>query len=318
MSRATLSSLFCTAFLAVFSVSHLDAQKLTEASFRTNTQMVLVPVNVIDHDGKTIEGLRAQDFAVFDDQYPQQIASFTNEDAPCSVGLVLDISGSMRYALNTTKAIAQAFFKTANPEDEFLMLTVSTLPDAAAGFTRDTDALQQNIQSTTPGGMTALLDTVYLGLSRMRKATRPHRAMLILSDGMDNESRYSKGELMRLALEADVQVYTILVDGLPGGGSSRAPFVPSMIAKPGQQAAERQGPLTLEELSDKTGGLHFHVRNESEGTDAAVKAARALRNQYVIGYQAPDSGLAGKWHRVRVKANVPKVHVYARNGYYAQ
>jgi VWFA-related protein len=91
-----------------------------------------------------------------------------------------------------------------------------------------------------------------------------------------------------------------------------------MIAKPGQQAAERQGPLTLEELSDKTGGLHFHVRNESEGTEAAVKAGRALRNQYVIGYQAPDSGLAGKWHRVRVKSNVPKVHVYARNGYYAQ
>jgi len=316
MRRATISSLLI-AFIAMLSVSQLGAQKLTQASFRTKTQMVLVPVNVIDHYGKTIEGLRAEDFAVFDDQFPQQIASFTNEDAPCSVGLVLDISGSMRYALKTTKAIAQAFFKTANPDDEFLALTVSTLPDAAAGFTTDTEALQQSLQSTMSGGMTALLDTVYLGLSRMRKATRPHRAMLILSDGMDNESRYSKGELMRLALEADVQVYTILVDGLPGA-SARAPFVPSMIAKPGQQAAERQGPLTLEELSDKTGGLHFHVRNESEGTDAAVKAGRALRNQYVIGYQAPDSGLAGKWHRVRVKSNVPKVHVYARNGYYAQ
>src|SRR6202035_2196133 len=144
MSRATMSSLLCTAVIAMFSVSQLGAQQLTQASFRTNTQMVLVPVNVTDHYGKTIEGLRAQDFAVFDDQYPQPIASFTNEDAPCSVGLVLDISGSMRYALNTTKAIAQAFFKTANPDDEFLMLTVSTLPDAAAGFTRDTDALQQN------------------------------------------------------------------------------------------------------------------------------------------------------------------------------
>lgn len=94
--------------------------------------------------------------------------------------------------------------------------------------------------------------------------------------------------------------------------------MPSMIAKPGQQAAERQDTLTLEELSDKTGGLHFHVRNETEGTDAAVKAGRALRDQYVIGYQAPDSGLAGKCHRVRVKSNVPKVHVFARNGCYSQ
>ncbi len=166
--------------------------------------------------------------------------------------------------------------------------------------------------------MTALIDTVYLGLNRMRKAKHPRRALLILSDGMDNYSRYSKGELMRVALEADVQIYTIIVgDGSGGSSTGGIPFRPSLIGKPIDQVRERQGPLLLEELSDKTGGLHFHARSDTEAKEAAIKAGRALRNEYVIGYQPPSSGATGKWHQVRVKSNVPKVNVYARNGYYA-
>lgn len=285
------------------------------ATFRASSQLVLVPVNVTDHYGKTVAGLRAENFTVFDDQSPQPIASFTAEDAPCSVGLVLDISGSMRYALNVTKPAAQAFLKTTNPEDEYMMLTVSTLPDTVSGFTPDVEALAQSIQATTPDGFTALLDTVYLGLNRMKHGTRPRRALIIFSDGMDNRSRYSKGDIMRLALEADVQVYTILVDGLP---NSSVPFVPSMVAKPWQQAAQRQGPQMLEELAEKTGGLHFHVRDANEGADAAEKIGQALRNEYVIGYRAPQSDSSGKWHRVRVKSTVPKTRVYARSGYYSR
>lgn len=317
MSRAATSTLLVT-LLAAMSVNQLDAQKLLNTTFRADAQMVLVPVNVTDRYGKTVNGLRAQDFAVFDDQKQQQIASFTSEDAPCSVGLVLDISGSMRYALATAKNVAQAFFKTVNPEDEFLMLTVSSLPDAASRFTTDTEALQQAIQSSTPGGMTALIDTVYLALSRMREARQPRRALLIFSDGMDNNSRYSKRELMRVALEANVQVYTILVDGLAGTSTSTAPFRPAMIQKPWEQAAARQGSQMLEDLSNKTGGLHFHIRKDSEATDAATKIGQALRNQYVIGYRAPSSEITGKWRHVRIKTNVPSVHIYARDGYYAQ
>jgi VWFA-related protein len=122
---------------------------------------------------------------------------------------------------------------------------------------------------------------------------------------------------MRVALEADVQIYTIIVDSGSGGGSSGVPFRPSMVAKPIDQARERQGPLLLEELADKTGGLHFHVRNDADAREAAFKVGRALRNEYVIGYQPPNLGATGKWHHIRVKSNVPKVNVYARNGYYA-
>jgi Ca-activated chloride channel homolog len=318
MLGITIPRLCGVAFVCAIFVTDVQAQRLLPATFESNSAMVLIPVNITDRDGKTIPGLRAEDFAVFDEQAPQQIASFSSEDAPCSVGLVLDISGSMRYALSTTKRIADIFLKASNPEDEFLMLTVSSVPDADSRFTTETEALAQDVQATRPGGMTALLDTVYLGLNRMRKATRPRRAVVILSDGMDNQSRYSKRELMRLALESDVQVYTILVDGLSGASASAAPFVPSMVAKPWQQAAERQGPEALKELSEKTGGLYFHVRNDANGADAAARVARALRNEYIIGYRAPNSGASGKWHRVQVKSTVPKARIFARSGYYAQ
>jgi|HubBroStandDraft_5_1064220.scaffolds.fasta_scaffold09789_2 Ca-activated chloride channel family protein len=308
----------CLAVLLLLTGGEIAAQSTARlAAFRTNTQMVLVPVTVTDHNGKTIEGLRADNFKVLEDQSPQQIVSFTAEDAPSSVGLVLDVSGSMRNALDMAKGVAHSFLQTANPEDEFLLLTVSTQPDTVSGFTTDIADLEEGIGRTSPGGMTALIDTVYLGLNSMRKARQPRRGLLILSDGMDNYSRYSKGELMRAALEADVQIYTIIVGNGSGGSSTGgAPFRPSLIAKPIDQAREHEGPNMLEELSEKTGGLYFRAQSDIEAREAAIKAGRALRNQYVIGYQPPSSGTTGKWHRIHVKSNLPKVNVYARNGYY--
>ena len=281
--------------------------------------MVLVPVTVTDHNGKTIEGLRAENFSVLDDQRLQPIVSFASEDSPCSVGLVLDTSGSMRRTLGAAKDIARTFLETANPEDEFQLLTVSTQAAAYSGFTTDKAALEKEIDSTQPEGMTALIDTVYFALSRMREARRPRRALLILSDGIENYSRYSQADLMRVALEADVQVYTILVNsGSTGEATGGALFRPSMAAKPWDRGPEQQGPEMLEKLSDKTGGLHFRVHDVAAAREAMARAGQAIRDQYVIGYQPPDPGQTGKWHRVRVKANVQKVNVYARNGYYSR
>jgi Ca-activated chloride channel homolog len=306
-------------FLIAWGASASDDQSVAKpAMFRANTQIVLVPVTVTDRNGKSIEGLQAKDFNIVEDQVSQQIVSFGSDDAPCSVGVVLDVSGSMRNALKAAKLVAQSFTQTANPEDEFLLLTVSTRPDAIAGFTTDIVDVRESIERASPtSGMTALIDTVYLGLNSMRKAGRPRRALLILSDGMDNYSRYSKSELLRVALEADVQIYTIIFDNGQAGASTGAiPFRPALIRKPGDQGQEPDGARLLEELSEKTGGLHFHVRDDDEAKDAAVKAGRALRNEYVIGYRSPSSGATGKWHRIHVKSNVPKLNVYARNGYY--
>jgi len=296
-----------------------DPRNITRAAtFSTNSQMVLVPVTVTDHYGKTIMGLQAKDFNIFEDQNSQQIASFATQDTPCSVGLVLDVSGSMQSTLGSAKQSARAFVRTANTDDEFLLLTVSTQPSSDSQFTTDSEDVEENIAATRPGGFTALIDTVYLGLNQMKKARNPQRALVILSDGMDNHSRYSKAELLRVALEANVQIYSIIIDnGAASSSATTFPYRPSMIAKPGDQAAQRQGPNLLEELADKTGGLYFHARNETQAQEAMTRASQALRNEYVIGYRPADFGQSGKWHRIHVKTTVPKLSVHARSGYYA-
>jgi Ca-activated chloride channel family protein len=302
-------------------VPHLNAQiSVRDRSpvLRTDVAMVLVPVTVTDHRGANLNGLDQKSFTILDDKVPQKIVSFTNEDCPSSVGIVLDISGSMRNTLRDAKEVAQTFVRTMNSDDEFLLLTVSTEPAVTQGFITDTETLARNIDSTRTGGMTALIDTVYLGLNRMRDARQPRRALLILSDGIDNQSRYTQAELLRMALEADVQIYTIIFEnGASGGVPTGSPFRPSMVGKPGDMARQQQqGSDLLEKLSEKTGGLHFHVRSQADAKEAAVKAGQALHSQYVIGYHAPESGSGGKWHRVQVKLDKSEAQVYARTGYY--
>jgi Ca-activated chloride channel homolog len=311
----------CLAIPLLFVVDQSDAQSVPRAlTFRAGTRMVLVPVTVTDHSGKTVVGLQAKDFNIFDDQTAQQIVSFATEDVPSSVGLVLDVSGSMQTTLGVVKDSAQTFVKTASPEDEFLLLTFSTMPADRSEFTTDAAAVEESIARIRPGGFTALIDTVYLGLNQMRKAANPQRALVIVSDGMENHSRYSKRELLDLALEAGVQIYAIIIDNGAGSTSSNTvPFRPGLAMKPGDQAAARQqGPNLLEELADKTGGLYFHASNDTQAREGMLKVGQALRNEYMIGIQPADSSeLSGKWHRIRVKSTVPKVNVHARTGYYA-
>ena len=264
-------------------------------------------------------GLRAKDFNIFEDQAPQQIVSFATEDVPVSASLVLDVSGSMQSAMGIVKDSARAFVKTANPDDEFLLLTVSSQPAAVTGFTTDPETIEEAIAAARPGGYTALVDTVYLGLNKMRKGRHPQRAMVVISDGIENNSRYSRAELLRDALEADVQIYAIIMDNGAGGGLSAntIPFHPGLMMKPGDQARANQQLSLLEELADKTGGLYFHARNDAQAKEGIMKAGEALRNEYVIGYQPAESELSGKWHKIRVKSTVPKVRIHSRSGYYA-
>ena len=305
-------------FFSALSAAETGAGSLP-ATFSTSARMVLVPVSVTDRDGKTIMGLRAEDFTVYDDQTRQPLASFSSQDAPSSVGMVLDISGSMQRVLEALKGGARTFVRNANPRDEFLVLTVSTAPSVAPNFIADSDEVEAGIAGLRPGGLTALLDTADLGFRQMRQAKNPRRAMIIFSDGLDNHSRYSREALLREALEADTQVYTIIFHTGSGGSSSGgAPFRPSMVAKPGDQARQNQAPDLLEKLAEKTGGLSFHARSGGDLLEAVAKTGEAVRNQYLIAYRMPDSDLSGKWHRIRVKVDLPKANVHARSGYYAR
>jgi VWFA-related protein len=157
--------------------------------FQTNADLVLVPMVVRDRNGQPVKGLRADQFTVFDDQNKQKIVSFLSEDGPCSVGLVLDTSGSMRNTLRAATGIVHAFLATANPNDEFLLLTVSTTPNSQSGFTKDVESVEKQTQLQTATGLTAPIDTIHLGLNKMRTAKYPRRGWLIISDGKDNHSR---------------------------------------------------------------------------------------------------------------------------------
>jgi len=272
----------------------------------TQSRLVLVPVAVTDEKGATVSGLDRAKFTVFEDKVPQPIVAFSAEDAPSSVGLILDASGSMRDRLNVAKAALRKFADSANPADEAFLFTVSDRPGTSSAFTSDLDALVERVRFTNGGGATALIDTVIAGLQRMRSAANQRRALLILSDGMDNHSRHSKSELIRLATEAEVQVYTIRI------------VSPVRTKKAIEQQEEQRGLALLRDLAEHTGGLHFEASDREEADRVIAKAVMALRNEYVLAYHPARTDQPGKWHRIRVKLNVAHMNVSARNGYYAE
>jgi VWFA-related protein len=165
-------------------------------------------VSVIDHHDAIVTGLPKNAFTVFDDKALQTIVSFQTEDGPCSAGIILDVSGRMGISLATAKEVVRVFLNTANPDDDFFLLTVSSNPQVQTDLTDDVQTIERNMQSVKVGGG-ALIDTIYLGLSKIRARHNPRRALRIVSDGIDNHSRYHKAELMRVATEADVQIYSI-------------------------------------------------------------------------------------------------------------
>jgi Ca-activated chloride channel family protein len=275
-------------------------------TIQTDVDLVLVPVTVTDRRGATVNGLDRTNFTLFEDKVPQRIVGFAAEDAPASVGLIFDLSGSMRERLDAAKAALRDFVEEANPEDEAFLFTVSSRPEIYSGFTQHMGTLAEDFQSAKAAGSTALIDTVYSGLERMRQGTHRRRALLVVSDGMDNHSRHSRGELMRLAMEADVQIYTIAID-------SRV-----RTRKPIELVEEDRGLALLEDLADKTGGLHFRITYPAETARVVAKALRAMRNLYVLAYQPAVADQPGKWHKINVKLNVSNTNVSARNGYYSR
>ena len=273
---------------------------------RSEVRLVLVPVTVTDRRGAVVNGLGREHFKLLEEKTPLPIASFTQEDAPCSVGIVFDVSGSMKPALPQAKSTLRAFFETFNPEDEAFLMSVSSVPRELTKFTSQFTGLLDSVRFTSAGGSTAFIDTMYLALNRMREAQHARRALLVISDGMDNHSRYSQKDLMKLASEADVQIHTIAL------------YSPPLTKKPIELQQERQGLGLLEELARRTGGLHFIARDGNDVNEIVAKIGQALRNQYVIGYRPRTVDGSGKWRSIRVKSTLPDVMVYARPGYYAE
>jgi Ca-activated chloride channel family protein len=280
---------------------------LPKSNIRADVNLVLIPVTVTDPMNRFVTGLEKEYFKVFEDKKQQQITQFSSDDAPLSVGLLFDCSGSMGPKLRSSREAVAQFFKTANPEDEAFLVEFHDTANLVMGFSNNLEDIQNHLQFTPPKGMTALLDAIYLGLHEMKKARNPRKALLIISDGGDNNSRYTESEIRNLVKEGDVQIYAIGIYE-PAGSRSRT-------------VEESNGPALLTELADQTGGRQYQVENLSELPDIAAKIGMELRNQYLLGYSPQNQERNGKYRHVEVKLvqphGMPLLRAFWRMGYNA-
>ena len=272
--------------------------------FRADARLVLGPVTVVDHHGANIRGLPKESFSVLEDGHPQAIAAFYTEDTPCTIGLVMDASGSLKRWLDRVKESIGAFLEQSNPQDDYLVTTVSSSP-AVLATGSDARAIEKNVRGVQADGWTALYDGIRFAAEQVRHSGRGCHALFVLSDGIDNHSRTTKHELLRFLVEADVQVFSIAIGETFAG------------RKGVQLMEDQRGIALLSDLAEKTGGMSIRVRDSDEPADAARRISRALRDRYVIGFHASDGSDSDKWHKIQVKTDRSKLTVYARTGYRA-
>ncbi|HXP81375.1 MAG TPA: VWA domain-containing protein [Verrucomicrobiae bacterium] len=274
---------------------------------KVDVDMTLVNLTVTDPLDRLVTGLEKGHFRVFEDGVEQEVLTMSSEDVPVSIGLVFDMSGSMSDKVEKAREAAVQFMRTANPLDQFFLVSFNDRAELTSGFTSSVDELQNRMMFTASRGRTALLDAIYLGLSQMRGAHNGKRALLIISDGGDNHSRYNENDVKNYLKEADCQLYAIGIFD-PIGIRSRTP-------------EELEGPSLLSEMTEMTGGRVFPVGNLGELPDIAAKIGMELRNQYVIGYKSSNAHNNGAWRKIKVKLRPPKglppLNVYAKTGYYA-
>jgi Ca-activated chloride channel homolog len=281
-----------------------DSVRVHVPTIRSKVDLVLVPVSVTDPMNRLVTGLDKGNFEIYEGRDRQDLRTFSSEDAPISLGVIFDMSGSMASKIERAREAVIDFFKSANPQDEFFLITFADKPEEVSDFTQSIDDLQGKLVFTIPKGRTALLDAIYLGISKMREARYPRRSLLIISDGGDNHSRYTEGEIKSLVKEADVMIYSI-----------------GIYDRYFTTTEERLGPQLLSDISELSGGRAFTIDNPNDLADVATKIGMELRNQYVLGYRPKTPWHDGKWHKIKVKLlpprGLPPLHVYAKSGYYA-
>jgi Ca-activated chloride channel family protein len=272
---------------------------------KVDVDLVLVNASVTDSLNRYVTSLEAQHFQIWEDKVEQKIEYFSSEDVPISIGIIFDVSGSMKDKIKTAQLAAGTFLKSGNPEDEHFLIEFANRPEVASDFTTDITKLQSKLIMTPAKGMTAMYDAVYLGLEKLKEGSNPKKALLLITDGEDNRSRYTFQNVKEFVKEQDVQIYGI---GIVDDWNS-------------QLGAGKTGRAMIEELADLTGGRAFFPDSVYELEDICTKIAVELKNQYVIGYHSTNEAKDGKWRKIRIKVNppkgIPRLNVRAKQGYYA-
>ncbi len=278
-----------------------------KADIRVDSALVLVPAQVTNALGTPVTDLNKEDFKVFEDGVEQPITNFAREDAPLSIGLLFDTSGSMRNKIKKATEAAAAFFKTTNPQDEFFLIEFSDRPKLTIPFTPDADEVYDRIAHASPFGRTSLLDAIHMAMGEMKHAQNTRKALVIVSDGGDNRSRHSAREIKNAMLESDLQVYAMGI------------FDPADTPK--HSVEEQNGPKLLEELAEQSGGREYPVLSLDDLPSISARIGNQLRNQYLLGYTPTNSERDGKFRiisvRVTPQVKIPDLRVYYRHGYYS-
>ena len=275
------------------------------ARLRVDVNLVQVPLTVTDPMNRLVTGLEKDNFQVFDNNTGQTIKYFSSEDAPLTIGIIFDLSGSMSSKFVRARKALTEFLRTSNPQDEYFVVGFNDRPAVIVDYTSDPDDVEARMVMLKPENRTALIDAVYLGIDHLRQAKYDRKALLIISDGGDNRSRYTEGELRRVVREADVQIYSI------GIFDSYAPTQEEVL-----------GPVLLKEISEMTGGRAFDAGSDmGDLQDIATRISAELRNEYVIGYTPTDVRHDGNWRKLKVRLlpppGLPTLTVHFRQGYYA-
>ena len=272
----------------------------------TNTDLVTFNVTVTDIYGRFVSGLSKNAFTVVDEKAPQEITFFSDEDAPVSVGILFDVSGSMSgdKVRRARDALAH-FIQTSHDRDEYFLIGFNSRAQLLMDRTRDGQAVLDKLTFVQTKNNTALYDACYLGVERVQRGTHPKRALLLISDGQDNNSRYTFSELRRVLKESDVVLYAI---GILGGSDMGS-------------ALGMEGQGVLDELAGVSGGKAFYPRSGAEMDDIFEQIALELRHQYSIGFKPKDFLTDGKWHKIKVTVHpprgLPKLFVRTKEGYFA-
>src|SRR5215471_4785276 len=279
---------------------------LSSRPMRVDVDLVLVPVTVVDSMSRPVIDLPQQNFSLLESGVPQQIRYFSHEDGPISVALVLDFSGSMRDKIEFVHQAVDEFFQNANPDDDYYVITVSDKPTLIADASQSTNTILARLATVEPKGMTSLYDSIYLGVNKLRSSRYKRRAMVIVSDGGDNHSRYTLKEMKSVLAESDILTYSIgIFDDIP------IPLFKSI--------EERLGRKWLDDVTRISGGRNISADDRRQIPQIAGIISREMRSQYVLGYRPTDSHKDGKWRKISVKLveNPFQMHVHFKEGYLA-
>jgi len=270
-----------------------------------HSDLITLTVTVTDTYGRFVTGLSKNAFTILDDKTEQEITFFSDEDAPVSLGVVFDVSGSMGGdKITRAREALSKFIDTSHARDEYFLIGFNSRAQLLLNHTRDSDALMQKLTFVQTKGQTALYDATYLGVERVTRGAHKKRAILLISDGQDNSSRYTFNELKRMLKESDVIIYAV-----------------GIVSPNDDSSLGYGGRAILEELAGVSGGKAFFPSTGAEMNDTFERIALELRTQYSIGYRPSSFANDGKWHKIKVRVQpprgFPRLFVRGREGYFA-